>query len=74
MAGARGEDSAAVLEEVGDRRAAIVRALSHVSGPQDTVLVAGKGHERGQDVGGAVLPFDDRAVLAEALRSAVGHP
>ncbi|MDT7653633.1 MAG: UDP-N-acetylmuramoyl-L-alanyl-D-glutamate--2,6-diaminopimelate ligase, partial [Pseudonocardiales bacterium] len=39
MAGARGEGSAAVLEEVGDRRAAIVRALTHVSGPQDTVLV-----------------------------------
>jgi UDP-N-acetylmuramoyl-L-alanyl-D-glutamate--2,6-diaminopimelate ligase len=74
MAGARDEGSAAVLEEVGDRRAAIVRALRHVSGPQDTVLVAGKGHERGQDVGSEVLPFDDRAVLAEALRSAAGRP
>ncbi len=70
MGGARAEGAAAVLVEVGDRRAAIVHALTYVSGPQDTVLVAGKGHERGQDVGGAVLPFDDRAVLAEALRSA----
>ncbi len=74
LAGARGEGSAAVLEEVGDRRAAITHALSHVSGPQDTVLVAGKGHERGQDVAGSVRPFDDRAVLAEALRSPVAHP
>jgi UDP-N-acetylmuramoyl-L-alanyl-D-glutamate--2,6-diaminopimelate ligase len=74
MAGARGAGSAAVLEEVGDRRGAILRALTHVSGPQDTVLVAGKGHERGQDVGDAVLPFDDRAVLADALRSAAGQP
>jgi UDP-N-acetylmuramoyl-L-alanyl-D-glutamate--2,6-diaminopimelate ligase len=41
--------------------------LTYATGPQDTVLVAGKGHERGQDVGGTVLPFDDRQVLATAL-------
>ncbi len=68
MAGALGLGSAAVIVEVGDRRAAINQALSYVSGPGDTVLVAGKGHERGQDVAGTVLPFDDREVLGRALR------
>ncbi len=57
--------------EVGDRRAAIAEALTFVTGPDDSVLVAGKGHERGQDVGGTVLPFDDREVLAAALAEAV---
>jgi UDP-N-acetylmuramyl tripeptide synthase len=33
----------------------------------DTVVVAGKGHEQGQEIGGTVTPFDDRLVLAEAL-------
>ena len=32
------------------------------------ILVAGKGHERGQYVAGRALPFDDRAVTAAALR------
>ena len=31
------------------------------------IVVAGKGHETGQYVAGAVLPFDDRQVTAEAL-------
>jgi UDP-N-acetylmuramoyl-L-alanyl-D-glutamate--2,6-diaminopimelate ligase len=30
-------------------------------------VVAGKGHERGQEVGGVVHPFDDREVLAAAI-------
>jgi UDP-N-acetylmuramoyl-L-alanyl-D-glutamate--2,6-diaminopimelate ligase len=71
LAGARAAQGPAIVVEVGDRRTAIVRALTYVTGPGDTVLVAGKGHERGQDVGGSVLPFDDREVLAEALRTAV---
>jgi UDP-N-acetylmuramoyl-L-alanyl-D-glutamate--2,6-diaminopimelate ligase len=33
----------------------------------DTVLVAGKGHETGQEVAGVVHPFDDRVVLREEL-------
>jgi UDP-N-acetylmuramoyl-L-alanyl-D-glutamate--2,6-diaminopimelate ligase len=50
-----------------DRAAAIGRAIS-AAAKGDVVLVAGKGHERGQYVAGSVLPFDDREVSAEALR------
>jgi UDP-N-acetylmuramoyl-L-alanyl-D-glutamate--2,6-diaminopimelate ligase len=35
--------------------------------PGDTLLIAGKGHETGQEVAGTVHPFDDRTVLREAL-------
>jgi UDP-N-acetylmuramoyl-L-alanyl-D-glutamate--2,6-diaminopimelate ligase len=49
-----------------DRAAAIWQAVSLAS-PGDVIVVAGKGHETGQYVGGAVLPFDDRKVTAEAL-------
>ena len=52
--------------EVGDRHEAIARAVGS-SRAGDVVLVLGKGHEQGQEVGGVVLPFDDRVVLAEAL-------
>ncbi|MEM8592340.1 MAG: UDP-N-acetylmuramoyl-L-alanyl-D-glutamate--2,6-diaminopimelate ligase [Pseudomonadota bacterium] len=44
--------------EVGDRAEAILRAVDAL-GPGDTLLIAGKGHETGQIVGDAVLPFDD---------------
>jgi UDP-N-acetylmuramoyl-L-alanyl-D-glutamate--2,6-diaminopimelate ligase len=50
-----------------DRAAAIGLAVT-AAGKGDVLLVAGKGHERGQYVRGAVLPFDDREVTAEALR------
>jgi UDP-N-acetylmuramoyl-L-alanyl-D-glutamate--2,6-diaminopimelate ligase len=49
-----------------DRRSAIERAIG-LAEPGDVVLIAGKGHEQGQDVGGVVHPFDDRAVAREAL-------
>jgi UDP-N-acetylmuramoyl-L-alanyl-D-glutamate--2,6-diaminopimelate ligase len=49
-----------------DRAAAIGMAIaSAVKG--DVVLIAGKGHEQGQYVAGAVIPFDDREVASEAL-------
>ena len=56
-----------------DRAAAIGLAVA-MGGKGDVVLVAGKGHERGQYAGGIVLPFDDREVTAAALarRSAAG--
>jgi UDP-N-acetylmuramoyl-L-alanyl-D-glutamate--2,6-diaminopimelate ligase len=49
-----------------DRAAAIGLALAD-AGTSDVVLVAGKGHERGQYAGASVIPFDDREVAAEAL-------
>ena len=49
-----------------DRRRAIANALS-MAGPNDVVMIAGKGHETTQTVGGEVLPFDDRQVAKELL-------
>jgi len=49
-----------------DRSAAISLAIAS-AGKGDVVLIAGKGHERGQYVGGAVIPFDDRDAAAAAL-------
>ena len=51
-----------------DRRSAIARAIS-LAEDGDVVVVAGKGHEQGQDAGGVVTPFDDRKVAREAIRS-----
>lgn len=49
-----------------DRREA-VRTAVHGARPGDVVVVAGKGHETVQVVGGELLPFDDIAVAREAL-------
>jgi UDP-N-acetylmuramoyl-L-alanyl-D-glutamate--2,6-diaminopimelate ligase len=49
-----------------DRAAAIGQAAT-LAAPGDVIVVAGKGHETGQYVGSAVLPFDDRQVTAAAL-------
>ncbi len=49
-----------------DRAAAIAQAVTLAS-PGDVVVVAGKGHETGQYVAGAVLPFDDPQVTADVL-------
>jgi UDP-N-acetylmuramoyl-L-alanyl-D-glutamate--2,6-diaminopimelate ligase len=50
-----------------DRAAAIELALG-AAGDGDVVVIAGKGHEQGQEIAGEVVPFDDRAVAAEVLR------
>ena len=75
----RSEDPDAIIAEVAagaavgaleiepDRRLAIRRAIE-LAEPGDVVLVAGKGHEQGQEVAGTVHPFDDRDVAREALR------
>ncbi len=65
--GARSVPGAVVVDEP-DRRTAISRAID-MAGPDDLVLILGKGHERGQEIGGVVHPFDDRAVAAEILAS-----
>ena len=59
------QGSAEVIE-IGDRRAAIGEAVRRAR-PGDIVLVAGKGHESGQEIAGTVHPFDDRDVVREAL-------
>ncbi|MGZ8691878.1 MAG: Mur ligase family protein [Gaiellaceae bacterium] len=72
----RSEDPAVIAAEVVDgldleveldRRRAIERALE-TARPGDVVVIAGKGHEQGQEVGGRKLPFDDRQVARETLR------
>jgi UDP-N-acetylmuramoyl-L-alanyl-D-glutamate--2,6-diaminopimelate ligase len=56
------------VEAIVDRRAAISRAVS-LAGPGDVLVIAGKGHEQGQELaGGRKLPFDDVTVAREALR------
>ncbi|MCW2680960.1 MAG: UDP-N-acetylmuramoyl-L-alanyl-D-glutamate--2,6-diaminopimelate ligase [Frankiales bacterium] len=72
----RSEDPHAILAEMAagapdalrevDRRAAIALAVS-LAGPGDAVVVAGKGHETGQEADGVVTPFDDRLVLREVM-------
>jgi UDP-N-acetylmuramoyl-L-alanyl-D-glutamate--2,6-diaminopimelate ligase len=64
-AGAPGE-----LELILDRREAIRRAVE-VAAPGDVVVIAGKGHEQGQETAGRIEPFDDRDVAREAIRALV---
>ncbi|MFE6685486.1 UDP-N-acetylmuramoyl-L-alanyl-D-glutamate--2,6-diaminopimelate ligase [Streptomyces sp. NPDC057743] len=61
------ERGTVLVEE--DRAAAIAAAVARAE-PGDTVIVAGKGHEQGQDIAGVVRPFDDRQVLREAIVTA----
>jgi UDP-N-acetylmuramoyl-L-alanyl-D-glutamate--2,6-diaminopimelate ligase len=56
--------------DIADRRQAIGAAITELR-RGDVLVIAGKGHETGQIVGGAVLPFDDAAVAREALVAVV---
>jgi len=68
----RSEDPAAIraevlaacpgAREIGDRARAIEAGLNGLAGG-DVLVVAGKGHEQGQTIGGVVLPFDDVSVI-----------
>ena len=67
------EDRDAVIVEE-DRDAAIGIALRE-AGPGDTVVIAGKGHEQGQEFeNGRKIPFDDRDVARKHLRELAGKP
>ncbi len=66
LPGAREGGGAYVVEP--DRRAAIRLAVREAR-PGDVVVIAGKGHETGQEIAGRVIPFDDRAVAREELRA-----
>jgi UDP-N-acetylmuramoyl-L-alanyl-D-glutamate--2,6-diaminopimelate ligase len=70
-AGAEQAAAAAKIIEVAGRRHAIDEAV-RLAGPGDVVAVLGKGHERGQEVNGEVLPFDDRIELTAALAAVPG--
>jgi UDP-N-acetylmuramoyl-L-alanyl-D-glutamate--2,6-diaminopimelate ligase len=74
----RSEDPQAIIDEVltgvtgevevePDRAAAIERAIS-LAEDGDVVLIAGKGHEQGQEFADRTIPFDDREVARDVLR------
>jgi UDP-N-acetylmuramoyl-L-alanyl-D-glutamate--2,6-diaminopimelate ligase len=74
----RTEDPQAIIDEIlegvtgevevePDRTTAIERAIS-LAGDGDVVLIAGKGHEQGQEFADRTIPFDDREVARDALR------
>ena len=64
LPGLRGTSARVMVEP--DRRHAIELAIAEAR-PGDLVLLAGKGHEKTQTVGGQVIPFDDVAVARECL-------
>jgi UDP-N-acetylmuramoyl-L-alanyl-D-glutamate--2,6-diaminopimelate ligase len=74
----RSEDPQAIIDEIlagvtgevevePDRAAAIERAIS-AADEGDVVLIAGKGHEQGQEFADRTIPFDDREVVRDVLR------
>src|SRR5207245_11153519 len=60
-------DERGEIVEIGDRQEAISHAVA-AARPGDVVVVAGKGHETGQEIGGVVRPFSDREELEAAIR------
>ncbi len=80
----RSEDPGAIIDEITagaatgtaelivevDRRQAIARA-TELANAGDVVVIAGKGHERGQERNGVISPFDDREVAREVLGARV---
>ncbi len=81
----RSEDPERIMDEVepglaadvrvirdGDRKRAIRRAVDEL-GPEDVLLIAGKGHEAFQEVQGQKLPFHDAQAVRDSLRAAAGE-
>jgi UDP-N-acetylmuramoyl-L-alanyl-D-glutamate--2,6-diaminopimelate ligase len=79
----RSEDPLEIIDEVllgagtevevdPERRTAIEAAIAR-AGEGDVVVIAGKGHEQGQEIDGIVYPFDDREVARDALRRLKGR-
>jgi UDP-N-acetylmuramoyl-L-alanyl-D-glutamate--2,6-diaminopimelate ligase len=66
LAGAAGVADGAEVLEIGDRRTAIRQAIE-MARTGDTVVIAGKGHETGQETADTVHPFDDRDEVRAAL-------
>lgn len=77
----RSEDPAAIIRDmetgvskedrvktlsIADRREAI-RTACHLASPGDIILLAGKGHEKYQEINGVKTPFDDKQILTEQL-------
>jgi len=52
-----------------ENREQAIKTACQLAGPEDVILVAGKGHEKYQDVMGVKLPFDDKATLLKHLRN-----
>jgi UDP-N-acetylmuramoyl-L-alanyl-D-glutamate--2,6-diaminopimelate ligase len=79
----RSEDPAAIRRAVlagcpaaidaGDRHSAICRAVAELD-RGDLLVIAGKGHELGQTIAGRTEPFDDAAVVAEAVARLAAVP
>jgi len=76
----RSEDPAAIIADITagfemdvevDRRLAIECAVG-MAAPGDVVVIAGKGHEQGQELADRTVPFDDRDVAREALAALAG--
>ena len=54
-------------QEIGDRESAIRAGIAMLEAG-DTLLIAGKGHETGQIVGGRIIPFDEPAIVTRLLQ------
>jgi UDP-N-acetylmuramoyl-L-alanyl-D-glutamate--2,6-diaminopimelate ligase len=66
-----GLEGAEVVVREADREKAIHRAMDRL-GPEDVLLLAGKGHETFQEVDRGKLPFSDRAAVRKYLRERIG--
>nr|WP_229905261.1 UDP-N-acetylmuramoyl-L-alanyl-D-glutamate--2,6-diaminopimelate ligase [Lentzea cavernae] len=69
LEGALAAENRGEVLEIGDRLLAIRKAVE-LARPGDVVVVAGKGHETGQEIAGVVQPFSDVETLTAAIREA----